>query len=53
MKCSFYCKFYKCDQTYHGFEVWCAVRGFTIKDIKDKFPDIYLNCPKYQEARGR
>jgi hypothetical protein len=53
MKCSINCKFYKADLTSNGFEVWCAIRGFAIKDIRNKFPETYMNCSKYQEIKGR
>jgi hypothetical protein len=53
MKCSIGCKFYKADMTSDGFEVWCAIRGFTIRDIKEKFPEIYQDCFKYTGVKGR
>ena len=47
-KCSVKCKYY---QVYvannNKIKVVCVVRGYEIKDIKEKMPNVYYNCEKF------
>jgi hypothetical protein len=47
-KCNARCKYY---QVYiasnNKVKVVCAIRGYEIKDIKEKMPNIYNDCEKF------
>jgi hypothetical protein len=49
-KCSVKCKYYQAYVTNDKkVRVVCAIRGYTIKNIKEKMPNIYFNCEKFVE----
>jgi len=47
-KCSVKCKYYQAYVTSDKkVRVVCAIRGYTIKNIKEKMPNVYYNCEKF------
>ncbi len=51
-KCSAKCKYY---QAYlindKKVRVVCVIRGYTIKNIKEKMPNIYYDCEKFKLSK--
>ena len=50
--CNARCKYY---QVYiasnNKIKVVCAIRGYEIKDIKEKMPNIYYDCEKFKLSK--
>jgi len=47
-KCNVSCKYYSVYKSSDNtIKVECVIRGLLIKDIKEKLPGIYNDCPKH------
>jgi len=47
-KCSAKCKYYQAYVASNNkIKVVCVIRGYEIKDIKEKMPNIYNDCEKF------
>lgn len=51
-KCSAKCKYYQAYVANNNkIKVVCVIRGYEIKDIKEKMPNIYYDCEKFIFSR--
>jgi len=51
-KCSVKCKYYQAYVTNDKkVRVVCAIRGYTIKNIKEKMPNVYYDCEKFKLSK--
>jgi len=51
-KCSAKCKYYQAYVANNNkIKVVCVIRGYEIKDIKEKMPNIYYDCEKFKLSK--
>ena len=48
MKCSAACRYYQVSMTDQGAKVWCDIYDLYIREIKNKLPEIYCDCPNFK-----